>query len=85
MANIQVTFDSDVNNARSESSLVVNPINPMRVGGREREVVSVDVVELLRRKKNDANARAAQRFINGPGCKCGDPRPWQTNHQQLTS
>ena len=26
--------------------------------------------------KNDANARAAQRFINGPGYKCGDPRPW---------
>ncbi len=31
MANIQVTFDSDVNNARSESSLVVNPNNPMQI------------------------------------------------------
>jgi hypothetical protein len=26
--------------------------------------------------KSDANARATQRFINGPGYKCGDPRPW---------
>jgi hypothetical protein len=26
--------------------------------------------------KSDANTRAAQRFINGPGYKCGDPRPW---------
>jgi hypothetical protein len=24
----------------------------------------------------DADARAAARFINGPGYKCGDPRPW---------
>lgn len=24
----------------------------------------------------DANARAVQRFINGPGYRCGDPRPW---------
>jgi hypothetical protein len=24
----------------------------------------------------DADARATQRFINGPGYKCGDPRPW---------
>ena len=24
----------------------------------------------------DANTRAAQRFINGPGYSCGDPRPW---------
>jgi len=24
----------------------------------------------------DANARAAQRFINGPGYSCGNPRPW---------
>lgn len=26
--------------------------------------------------KSDANNRAANRFINGPGYKCGDPRPW---------
>ena len=26
--------------------------------------------------KSDADARAAARFINGPGYKCGDPRPW---------
>lgn len=26
--------------------------------------------------RNDANQRAAQRFINGPGYSCGDPRPW---------
>jgi hypothetical protein len=26
--------------------------------------------------QNDANTRAAQRFINGPGYRCGDPRPW---------
>jgi hypothetical protein len=26
--------------------------------------------------KSDANTRASQRFINGPGYKCGDPRPW---------
>lgn len=26
--------------------------------------------------KADADTRAAQRFINGPGYKCGDPRPW---------
>ncbi len=25
---------------------------------------------------NDANTRAAERFINGPGYRCGDPRPW---------
>lgn len=25
---------------------------------------------------SDANARAAGRFINGPGYSCGDPRPW---------
>jgi hypothetical protein len=24
----------------------------------------------------DANTRAAQRFINGPGYSCGSPRPW---------
>lgn len=24
----------------------------------------------------DADARAVSRFINGPGYKCGDPRPW---------
>jgi len=24
----------------------------------------------------DANARSAARFINGPGYRCGDPRPW---------
>jgi hypothetical protein len=24
----------------------------------------------------DANTRAVQRFINGPGYRCGDPRPW---------
>ena len=24
----------------------------------------------------DANTRAAQRFINGPGYTCGSPRPW---------
>ena len=26
--------------------------------------------------KNDANTRAVQRFINGPGYICGDDRPW---------
>ena len=26
--------------------------------------------------ENDANTRAAERFINGPGYRCGDPRPW---------
>jgi hypothetical protein len=26
--------------------------------------------------KADADTRAVQRFINGPGYKCGDPRPW---------
>jgi hypothetical protein len=26
--------------------------------------------------KADANQRAAQRFINGPGYTCGSPRPW---------
>jgi hypothetical protein len=26
--------------------------------------------------KSDADARAAARFINGPGYKCGDSRPW---------
>lgn len=26
--------------------------------------------------KADADQRAVQRFINGPGYKCGDPRPW---------
>jgi len=31
VANVQVTHDSDVNNARSESSLVVNPNNPSQV------------------------------------------------------
>ena len=31
MPNIQVTHDSDINNARSESSLVINPNNPSQV------------------------------------------------------
>ena len=31
MANIQVTHDSDANNARSESSLVINPNNPSQI------------------------------------------------------
>ena len=31
MANIQVTHDSDINNARSESALVVNPKNPLQI------------------------------------------------------
>lgn len=26
--------------------------------------------------RNDANTRAVQRFINGPGYTCGSPRPW---------
>ena len=26
--------------------------------------------------RTDADKRAAERFINGPGYKCGDPRPW---------
>jgi hypothetical protein len=26
--------------------------------------------------RSDANARSAARFINGPGYRCGDPRPW---------
>lgn len=26
--------------------------------------------------ENDANTRAAERFLNGPGYRCGDPRPW---------
>ena len=26
--------------------------------------------------RTDANTRAAQRFINGPGYTCGSPRPW---------
>lgn len=26
--------------------------------------------------KTDANKRAAERFINGPGYTCGSPRPW---------
>ena len=26
--------------------------------------------------RSDADTRASQRFINGPGYKCGDPRPW---------
>jgi hypothetical protein len=26
--------------------------------------------------ENDANTRAGARFINGPGYRCGDPRPW---------
>ncbi len=31
MSNIQVTHDSDVNNARSESAIVVNPNNPLQI------------------------------------------------------
>jgi hypothetical protein len=31
MANIQVTHDADLNNARSESSLVINPNNPLQM------------------------------------------------------
>jgi hypothetical protein len=26
--------------------------------------------------KSDADTRASQRFRNGPGYKCGNPRPW---------
>ena len=31
MSNIQVTHDASLNNARSESSIVVNPNNPMQI------------------------------------------------------
>jgi hypothetical protein len=31
MSNIQVTHDSDLNNARSESAIVVNPNNPLQI------------------------------------------------------
>lgn len=31
MANIQVTFDSDLNNARSESAILINPNNPQQI------------------------------------------------------
>lgn len=31
MANIQVTFDSDSNNARSESAILINPNNPQQI------------------------------------------------------
>src|SRR5215469_7395976 len=31
MANVQVTFDNNTNNARSESSLAINPNNPLQI------------------------------------------------------
>jgi hypothetical protein len=41
MANTQVTYDSDVNNARSESSLVINPNNPMQIVAASKKFKNV--------------------------------------------
>ena len=37
MANIQVTFDSDLNNARSESAILINPNNPQQIVGASKK------------------------------------------------
>lgn len=43
------------------------------VADQSKPAVSASVRQAARA---DANTRAAQRFINGPGYSCGDPRPW---------
>ncbi len=39
MANVQVTFDTSTNNARSESSIVINPNNPNQMVAGSKEFI----------------------------------------------
>lgn len=45
MPNIQVTHDSDVNNARSESSLVINPNNPMQIVSASKKFKNIQTYD----------------------------------------
>ena len=40
MSNIQVTHDRDLNNARSESSLVINPNNPQQIVAGSKKFIN---------------------------------------------
>jgi len=41
MSNVQVSFDTDLNNARSESSLVINPNNPAQIVAASKKFVDI--------------------------------------------
>ena len=42
MSNIQVTFDTSLDNARSESSLAINPNNPQQIVGASKEFINYE-------------------------------------------
>src|SRR5579875_2166700 len=42
MANIQVTHDSNPNNARSESSIAINPNNPLQIVSASKKFVDIE-------------------------------------------
>ena len=41
MANVQVTFDNSPNNARSESSIAINPSNPLQIVASSKRFTNV--------------------------------------------
>lgn len=45
MSNIQVTHDSDVNNARSESAIVVNPNNPLQIVSASKKFKNIQTYD----------------------------------------
>src|SRR5260370_30179582 len=47
MSNIQVTHDADLNNARSESSIVVNPINPMQIVAGSKKFKDIHTYDFI--------------------------------------
>src|SRR5260370_25690199 len=47
MSNIQVTHDADLNNARSESSIVVNPINPMQIVAGSKKFKDINTYDFI--------------------------------------
>src|SRR5260370_27965501 len=45
MANIQVTHDADPNNARSESSVAINPNNPLQVVAASKKFANIQTYD----------------------------------------
>jgi hypothetical protein len=43
--NIQVSFDTDLNNARSESAVAINPANPLNIIGASKRFINKDTYE----------------------------------------
>ncbi len=42
MANIQVTFDSSLQNARSESNIAINPNNPLQIVSSSKKFANIE-------------------------------------------